>query len=82
MGQFSDQPLPRRGGVAVRGGGGGGGGGGDQLVGLRLGKGQKLGTFKMGSTIVLVFQAPEDFEFCVEPGDRVMYGQPLGRVRQ
>ncbi|CAI8023014.1 Phosphatidylserine decarboxylase proenzyme, mitochondrial [Geodia barretti] len=70
MGQFSDQSLPRRGGV----------GGGE--AGMRLGKGQKLGTFKMGSTIVLVFQAPEEFEFCVGPGDSVLYGQPLGHVRQ
>ena len=70
MGEFSDQSLPRRGGV----------GGGE--AGMRLGKGQKLGTFKMGSTIVLVFQAPEEFEFCVGPGDSVLYGQPLGHVRQ
>ena len=66
MGQFSDASLPRR------------GGGGE--TGMRLGKGQKLGTFKMGSTIVLVFHAPEEFEFCVGPGDSVLYGQPLGHI--
>ena len=69
MGQFSDQPLPRRGHLAGSGG-------------MKLGKGQKLGTFKMGSTIVLVFEAPEQFEFCVEPGDSMKYGQPLGHVRK
>ena len=71
MGQFSDQALPRRGRNTA-----------DRDLGMRLGKGQKLGTFKMGSTIVLVFEAPNDFEFCVTPGDSVLYGQPLGRVKQ
>ena len=72
MGQFSDHFLPRRGRSA----------GGRGELGMRLGKGQKLGTFKMGSTVVLVFEAPGEFEFCVEPGDSVQYGQPLGHVRQ
>ena len=49
--------------------------------GVRLGKGQRLGTFQMGSSIVLVFEAPKEFEFCVNPGDSVRYGQPLGNMR-
>ena len=71
MGQFSDQPLPRR-----------GQGSGVDGCGLRLGRGQKLGTFQMGSSVVLVFEAPQGFEFCVEPGQRVKYGQPLGHLHK
>ena len=66
MGQFSDKQL-------LWGGSGG-------SVGMRLGKGQRLGTFHMGSSIVLVFEAPKGFEFCVQPGDSVRYGQPLGQL--
>jgi phosphatidylserine decarboxylase len=68
MGQFSDKQLSR-------------GGGHGNRQGMRLGKGQKLGTFQMGSSIVLVFEAPKGFEFCVQPGDTVQYGQPLGQLR-
>ena len=64
MGQFSDKQLSQ--------------GGHDR--GLRLAKGQRLGTFKMGSSIVLVFEAPTGFEFSVHPGDTVKYGQPLGHI--
>lgn len=49
--------------------------------GLQLRKGQKLGTFQMGSSIVLIFQAPRGFQFSVQPGDRVYYGQQLGHLR-
>jgi phosphatidylserine decarboxylase len=40
--------------------------------------GQELGGFKLGSTVVLVFQGPESFRFSVQPGDRVYMGQSLG----
>ena len=69
MGQFSDKPLP------------GGGVAGRRERGMKLVKGQKLGNFQMGSSIVLVFEAPQGFEFCVEPGDSVKYGQPLGQFK-
>lgn len=34
------------------------------------------------STIVLVFEAPEDFEFKVSMGEKVRVGQALGDVRR
>jgi phosphatidylserine decarboxylase len=42
-----------------------------------LSKGQHFGLFNLGSTIVLVFEAPENFRFAVQPGQRVLVGQPL-----
>lgn len=36
----------------------------------------------MGSTIVLVFEAPIGFHFTVAPGDHVQMGQSLGKIAQ
>ena len=35
----------------------------------------------MGSTIVLVFEAPREFEFAVRQGQRVKVGEKLGDVK-
>ncbi|KAJ1383669.1 Phosphatidylserine decarboxylase-related [Sesbania bispinosa] len=59
-------------------------------VGKILKKGDELGAFNMGSTVVLVFQAPiskllhegdssQEFKFCVKSGDRIRVGEALGR---
>ncbi|XP_014519417.1 phosphatidylserine decarboxylase proenzyme 1, mitochondrial [Vigna radiata var. radiata] len=58
-------------------------------VGRVLTKGDELGAFNMGSTVVLVFQAPisklnegdssQEFRFCVQRGDRIRVGEALGR---
>lgn len=45
-----------------------------------LGKGELLGQFNMGSTIVLIFEAPRDFKFNLQPGQVVRMGQRLGCV--
>ena len=45
---------------------------------LVLSKGDHIGVFNLGSSIVLVFEAPHDFKFRVQPGDRVTFGQSLG----
>lgn len=38
-------------------------------------KGDLFGQFNMGSTIILLFEAPKDFAFDVKAGDRVLVGQ-------
>ncbi|WJX55063.1 phosphatidylserine decarboxylase 1 [Trifolium repens] len=59
-------------------------------VGRVLKKGDELGAFNMGSTVVLVFQAPiskllqegdssQEFNFNVKRGDRIRVGEALGR---
>ncbi|KAF8412971.1 hypothetical protein HHK36_000943 [Tetracentron sinense] len=58
-------------------------------VGIMLKKGEEVATFNMGSTVVLVFQAPiskslkndsasSEFKFCVRHGDRIRIGEALG----
>lgn len=47
---------------------------------LIVNKGDDIGYFKMGSTIVLVFEAPENFEFSVKEGDPIRMGQKLGQL--
>eukprot|EP01100_Stratorugosa_tubuloviscum_P011954 TRINITY_DN545_c0_g2_i1.p1 TRINITY_DN545_c0_g2~~TRINITY_DN545_c0_g2_i1.p1 ORF type:complete len:503 (+),score=194.19 TRINITY_DN545_c0_g2_i1:50-1558(+) len=42
-------------------------------------KGQKIGTFRMGSTVVLIFQAPPSFEFEVVPDQKIKIGQRLSK---
>ena len=42
---------------------------------------QEMGGFCLGSTIVLVFEAPREFEFAVQAGQKVRVGQQLGDVR-
>ncbi|KAF9107353.1 phosphatidylserine decarboxylase 1 [Mortierella sp. GBA35] len=50
------------------------------LNGQPLRVGEEMGGFKLGSTVVLVFEAPENFKFVIEPGQYVKMGQPLGQI--
>lgn len=47
-------------------------------MGIPVKKGDMFGEFNLGSTIVLIFEAPRNFEFKVQTGQKVLYGQPLG----
>ncbi|XP_055638395.1 phosphatidylserine decarboxylase proenzyme, mitochondrial isoform X2 [Toxorhynchites rutilus septentrionalis] len=47
-----------------------------------LERGQLLGQFNMGSTIVLIFEAPHDFKFNLHTGQVVRMGQRIGCVNE
>lgn len=59
-------------------------------IGIILNKGDELAAFQMGSTVVLVFEAPisrsqqkgdpsSEFKFCIKNGDRIRMGEAIGR---
>ncbi|KAF9175125.1 phosphatidylserine decarboxylase 1 [Mortierella sp. AD011] len=50
------------------------------LNGKPLRVGEEMGGFKLGSTVVLVFEAPKNFKFEIEAGQWVKMGQPLGQL--
>lgn len=43
-----------------------------------LKRGDEVGWFAMGSAIVMIFEAPRDFEFTVKLGQKIKIGQSLG----
>lgn len=40
--------------------------------------GEEIGYFKLGSTVILIFEAPESFKFLVNEGSHIKMGEPLG----
>ncbi|XP_077967080.1 phosphatidylserine decarboxylase proenzyme, mitochondrial-like [Styela clava] len=40
-------------------------------------KGLSMGEFNLGSTIVLIFEAPKDFKYRVEAGQKIQFGKAL-----
>lgn len=49
-------------------------------AGLESKKGDRIGNFNLGSSIVLIFEAPNNFKFVVDKGQRIKYGEPLGTI--
>lgn len=43
-------------------------------------KGIGMGEFNLGSTIVLIFEAPKNFEYAVESSEKICYGRALQKV--
>ncbi|CCE63709.1 hypothetical protein TPHA_0F02280 [Tetrapisispora phaffii CBS 4417] len=50
------------------------------LAGIPLVKGEDMGGFKLGSTVVICFEAPRTFSYNVQEGDTVKMGQSLGSI--
>ncbi|XP_061119278.1 phosphatidylserine decarboxylase proenzyme, mitochondrial isoform X1 [Conger conger] len=48
--------------------------------GVSMRKGEHLGEFNLGSTIVLLFEAPHDFTFNLKPGQKIRFGEALGTM--
>ena len=44
-------------------------------------KGDHIGIFNMGSSIVLIFEAPKEFEFVIKLDHKIKIGQPIGIIR-
>jgi len=45
-------------------------------------RGDSLGGFELGSSLVLIFTAPKDFKFECGVGQKLKYGQPIGHVEK
>ncbi|TKY86129.1 hypothetical protein EX895_004954 [Sporisorium graminicola] len=52
------------------------------LGGQPLAAGDEMGGFLLGSTIVLVFEAPAEFRFNLRPEQKIKVGERLGDIRE
>jgi len=49
-----------------------------QFNSITVEKGEELGLFRLGSTVVLIFEADENFQFTAKPYQKIKMGEPLG----
>lgn len=52
------------------------------LKGVKVKRGDNFGEFNLGSTIVLIFEAPKNFDFNISQNDKVLFGSQLGSGTQ
>lgn len=45
---------------------------------MHMAKGELFGEFRLGSTIVLLFEAPQNFQFSLQGGQTIKVGEALG----
>lgn len=50
------------------------------LNGMPLMKGEEMGGFELGSTVVLCFEAPDNFKFDCKIGDKIKLGEKIGTI--
>lgn len=48
--------------------------------GIPFDKGEQFGEFRLGSTVVLLFEAPKDFRFDLERGQQIQMGCALSKL--
>jgi len=46
-------------------------------TGISFAKGETLGWFEMGSTVVLIFEAPEETQLHISEGQKLKLGQEI-----
>ncbi|KAK7602877.1 hypothetical protein V9T40_006851 [Parthenolecanium corni] len=53
----------------------------DKVLDTDWKKGEEIGEFRLGSTIVLLFEAPKNFPFKVKPGERIKVGEAVTKLK-